>query len=408
MRANVKRETSNVKNQTSNVKLTWAEVDLDAIAHNTRELKRHVGEKTELMAVVKANGYGHGAVPVAETAMANGASRLAVNRAVEGVQLRQAGITAPVLIMGYTLPAQAEAIVHWDLTPTVNDPEQAQVFSAEASRQSKRLPIHVKVDTGMGRFGLLPDEVVGFVQAVSALPGLALEGIYTHFAIADAADKTYTLQQFEIFREVVRKLEEAGFTIPIKHVAGSAATLDLPETHLDMVRCGIVLYGMPPSDEVEGNRRLHTIPLRPAMALKSRVARVRTLPAGSSISYGCTYTTSKPTRVALVPVGYGDGYHRLISNRGEVLIRGQRAPILGRVCMDQFVVKVSDIPDVQQHDEVVLLGQQGDDEINAEEVAAWAETINYEVTTSILPRVTRVYLKDGQVVAMHPLVETIQ
>jgi alanine racemase len=408
--------------------LTWVEIDLDAIAHNTRELKRHVGEKTELMAVVKANAYGHGAVPVAETVLENGASRLAVNRAVEGVQLRQAGITAPILILGYTLPAQAETIVRWNLTATVNDPEQAQALSAAASHPSfipppwppkvggnggrgesgGALPIHIKVDTGMGRFGLLPDEVVNFVQAVSVLPGLFIEGIYTHFALADAADKSYTLKQFEIYLEVVKRLEEAGFTIPIKHAANCAATFDLPETHLDVARCGIALYGLRPSDEVEGNRKLHTIPLRPALTLKSRVARVRTLPAGSSISYGCTYTTSEPTRVALVPVGYGDGYHRLISNRGQVLIRGQRAPIVGRVCMDQFVVKVSHISGVQQHDEVVLLGQQGEDEITAEEVAAWAETINYEVTTSILPRVTRVYLKSGQVVAVHPLVETTQ
>ncbi len=428
----------NVKRETSNANLTWAEIDLDAIAHNARELKRHVGEKTELMAVVKANGYGHGAVPVAKTALDNGASCLAVHRVLEGVQLRQAGITAPILVLGYTLPAQAETIVRWHLTPTVNTPEQAQALSAAASpppfippnsggEREAGLPIHIKVDTGLGRFGLLPQEVVDFVRAISALPGLVIEGVYTHFAVADAADKAYTLKQFETYLEVVKRLEEAGFTIPIKHVANCAATLDLRETHLDMVRCGIALYGLRPSSEVEGNRRLHTIPLRPAMTLKSRVARVRTLPAGSSISYGCTYTTREPTLVALVPIGYGDGYHRLISNRGQVLIRGQRAPIVGRVCMDQFVVKVSHIPDVQQHDEVVLLGRQGDlgirnekleirdgelkgtplcDEISAEEVAAWAETINYEVTAGILPRVTRVYLKGGQVVAVHPLVET--
>jgi alanine racemase len=375
--------------------LTWAEIDLDAIAYNARELKQLVGEKTELMAVVKANAYGHGAVPVAEAALGNGASRLAVHRTLEGVQLRQAGITAPVLIMGYTLPAQAGTIVRWDLTPTVNTLEQAQALSAAALHQEKVLPIHVKVDTGLGRFGLLTDEVAGFVQAISKLPGLILEGIYTHFALADASDKAYTLQQFGIYLGVVKRLEEVGFAIPIKHVAGSAAALDLPEMHLDMVRCGITLYGLRPSNEVEP-----TIPLHPAMFLKSRVARVRTLPAGSCISYGCTYTTSEPTRVALVPVGYGDGYHRLISNRGQVLIRGQRAPIVGRVCMDQFVVKVSHIPNVQQDDEVVILGRQGDDEISAEEVATWAKTINYEVTTSILPRVTRVYLKDGQVVAV--------
>jgi alanine racemase len=395
----------------SNVNLTWAEVNLDAIAHNTRKLKRLIGEKTELMAVVKANGYGHGAVPVAETALSNGASRLAVHRTLEGIQLRQAGITAPILIMGYTLPAEAETIVRWDLTPTVNTPEQTQALSTAAAlhppfippNRGERggvLPIHVKVDTGLGRFGLLPDEVVDFVRAISEMPGLVLEGLYTHFAMADAADKAYTLQQFEIYLEVVKRLEEAGLAIPIKHAACSAATLDLPQTHLDMVRCGIALYGLRPSDEVEPS-----ISLRPALALKSRVARVRTLPAGSSISYGCTYTTREPTVVALVPVGYGDGYHRLLSNRGQVLVRGQRAPIVGRVCMDQLVVKVSHIPSVQQDDEVVLLGQQGDGRITAEEVATWAETINYEVTTSLLPRVTRVYLKSGQVVAVHSLDE---
>ena len=375
--------------------LTWAEIDLDAIAHNARELKRWVGAKTELMAVVKANGYGHGAIPVAKTALENGASRLAVNHPLEGVQLRRVGITAPILIMGYTLPCAAETIVQWNLTPTVNTLEQAKAFSAAASCEGKVLPVHVKVDTGMGRFGLLPSEVVDFVRALSRLSGLTVEGIYTHFAIADAVDKAYTLRQFAIYLDLIKRSREAGFPIAIKHVANSAATLDLTKTHLDMVRCGIALYGLRPSSEVEP-----TIPLRPAMALKSRVAQVRTLPTGSCISYGCTYTTARPTLVALVPVGYGDGYHRLLSSRGQVLIRGQRAPILGRVCMDQFVVEVSHIPDVEQNDQVVLFGQQGDDEISAEEVAAWAETINYEITTSILPRVTRVYFGGNRVVAV--------
>lgn len=375
--------------------LTWAEIDLDAIAHNVRELKQRIGAKAELMAVVKANGYGHGAIPVSETALDNGASRLAVNRSVEGVQLRRVGISAPILVMGYTLPSAAEAIVRWDLTPTVNTVEQAEALSAAASRENKVLPIHIKVDTGMGRFGLLPGEVVGFVRAISQLSSLTVEGIYTHFAMADALDKAYTLRQFAVYLDVTKRLDEAGFPIAIKHVANSAATLDLAKTHLDMVRCGIALYGLRPSSEVEP-----AIPLLPAMALKSRVARVRTLTAGSCISYGCTYTTARPTLAALVPVGYGDGYHRLLSNKGQVLVGGQRAPILGRVCMDQFVVKVDHIPDVEQNQQVVLFGRQGDDEINAEEVAAWAETINYEVTTGILPRVARVYLKGGRVVTV--------
>ena len=388
--------------------LTWAEVDLDAIAHNARGLKERAGEGAELMAVVKANAYGHGAVPVARTALENGASRLAVNRALEGVELRQAGITAPILVMGYSLPSEAETIVRWDLTPTVTTVEGALALSAMSDRQGKITPIHVKVDTGMGRFGLLPDEVVAFVRRIAELPGLKLEGLFTHFAVADRADKTYTHRQFGLYMQVVEQLEEAGFAIPLKHVANSATNLDLPEMHLDMVRCGIALYGLRPSAEVEP-----AIPLKPAMALKSRVARVRTLPPGSSISYGCTYTTTRHTRVALVPVGYGDGYHRILSNKGSVLIGGKRAPIVGRVCMDQFVVDVTGhfdrlrtgIDGVRQDDEVVVFGRQGEEEISAEEVAALAGTINYEVVTSILPRVTWVYLRGGQVVEVRPLVE---
>ncbi|MDY6876553.1 MAG: alanine racemase [Chloroflexota bacterium] len=370
--------------------LTWAEIDLDAIAHNARLLKARAGG-VELMVAVKANGYGHGALPVARAALEGGATRLAVHRTLEGVQLRQAGITAPILIMGYTLPAESERVVHRSLTPTVNSHLQAESLSAAAVAEGKLLPVHVKVDTGMGRYGLLPDEVLDFARFLSGLPGLALEGLYTHHAVADLADKAFTRHQFGIYMDVVEQLEKAGFTFPLKHVANSATTLDLPEMALDMVRCGIALYGLRPSDEVEP-----TIPLRPALRLKSRVARVRTLPAGTSISYGRTHITAKPTRVALVPVGYGDGYHRFLSNRGAVLIHGQRASIIGRVCMDQFVVDVSHIPAVQLHDEVVLIGRQGEQNIPAEEVARWAETINYEVTTSLLPRVTRIYVRGGR------------
>jgi len=371
--------------------LTWAEIDLDAIAHNASVLKARAGARAELMVTVKANAYGHGAVPVSRAALEGGATRLAVHRVEEGIQLRRAGITAPILVMGYTLPAQSEQVVRWDMTPTVNSQPQAEALSQAATAQGKRLPVHVKVDTGMGRYGLLPGEVVDFWRYLARLPGLLLEGLYTHYALADSADKTFTRYQFETFMEVVGRLEAAGFRVPLKHVSNSAATLDLPEMALDMVRCGIALYGLRPSDEVEP-----AVPLRPALTLKSRVARVRTLPAGSGISYGHTYVTSQPTRVALVPVGYGDGYHRILSNRGAVLIRGRRAPIVGRVCMDQFVVNVEHIPDVQLHDEVVLIGQQGKERITAEEVARWAGTINYEVTTSLLPRVTRVYLKGGR------------
>jgi alanine racemase len=351
------------------------------------------------MVAVKANAYGHGAIPVSRAALAGGASRLAVGRTEEGIELRQAGIDCPLLIMGYTLPGESDAIVHWNLIPTVNSKAQAKALSDAATAQCNTLPIHVKVDTGMSRYGLLPDEALEFVLFLSELPRLVLEGLYTHFAVADLSNKAFTRDQFDAFNDVVERLEASGFRFPLKHVSNSAATIDLPEMALDMVRCGIALYGLWPSGEVEP-----AVALRPALTLRSRVARVRTLLAGASISYGRTYVTEETTRVALIPVGYGDGYHRIVSNRGAVLIRGQRAPILGRVCMDQFVVDVSHIPDVRLHDEVVLIGRQDEGHIPAEEVARWAETINYEVTTGLLARLTRVYLRQSQIVEQTGLI----
>jgi alanine racemase len=373
----------------------WAEVDLDAIARNVAAIKRHVGEGVIVMAVVKANGYGHGAEPVARVALERGASWLAVNRVGEGVGLRRAGFNAPILVMGYTPPAGAARAVAHDLRLTVTSTPLAEALSAAAIQAGKSVPIHVKVDTGMGRFGLLPDEVPGFIRTLVRLPNLELEGLFTHFAVADLADKDYTHQQFAIYLETVAALARDGIKVPIQHVANSAATLDLPEMHLDAVRPGIAIYGLRPSSIVEPGLALH-----PALSLKSRVGRVRTLAAGSSISYGRTFVTERATPMALVPVGYGDGYIRLNSNRGAVLIHGQRAPIRGRVCMDQFVVEISGIKGVQPGDEVVLIGQQGDDALSAEEVAAWAETINYEVVTQLMPRVPRIFMRGGELVSI--------
>jgi alanine racemase len=367
--------------------LTYIEVDLEAIAHNVRAIKRHVGPRVALMAVVKANAYGHGALEVARTALQHGASRLAVARAAEGVHLREAGITDPILVMGYTLIHDIEEAVAHHLTLTVNDMASAETVSALAGRLGRAVPIHVKIDTGMGRFGLLPDEVLPFVDRLAALPGVWVEGLFTHFAVADLADKEYTRHQFRVFQRVRAQLEAANHRIPICHVANSAATLDLLEMHLDAVRAGIAIYGLRPSSEVDP-----AVPLRPALSLKGHVTRVRTLPAGASISYGRTYVTPRAMPVALIPVGYGDGYHRLISNRGAALINGQRAPIVGRVCMDQLVVDVSQTGPVAVNSEAVLIGRQGESCITAEEVATWAETINYEVTTALLPRVPRLYL----------------
>ena len=366
--------------------LTYAEVDLGAIAHNVRNLKRHVGPGVRLMAVVKANAYGHGAPEVARTALAHGADRLAVARVAEGVQLRQAGIDAPILVLGYTLPEQAALAAEHALTLTVTEPAVAAALSAAGGALGRRAKVHVKVDSGMGRFGLLPDEVVPFLDHLAGLPGLELEGLFTHFATADSADKAYTRRQFATFQAVLAAAAAAGHAVAIRHCANSAATLDLPEMHLDAVRPGIALYGLRPSREVSP-----AVDLRPALTLKSHVARVRTLPPGSGISYGLTYVTPTAITAALVPVGYGDGYPRLLSNRGAVLIHGQRAPIVGRVCMDQFVVDASGVGPLAVDDDVVLIGPQGADCLSAEEVADWAETINYEIVTGLLPRVERVY-----------------
>lgn len=370
--------------------LTYIEVDLDAVAHNVRALKQHIGPTVALIAVVKANAYGHGAVEVARAALAHGADRLAVARAHEGVQLREAGIMAPILVMNYTRLAGIDAAVAHDLTLTVTEWPAAQRIAHLAYTFGRPIGVHVKVDTGMGRFGLLPDEVVPFFDRLRTLPGLEVEGIFSHFSVADGPDKTYTWEQFHAFERVLAGLEAAGYRVPLRHIANSAATLDLPLMHLDAVRIGIAMYGLRPSDDAEP-----AVPLIPALSLKSHVARVRRLPAGASISYGRTFTTPHAMPVALIPVGYGDGYHRLLSNRGAVLINGQRAPIVGRVCMDQFVVDISAAGPVALDDEVVLIGKQGNAVITAEEVARWAETINYEVTTSLLPRAPRIY-RGGQ------------
>lgn len=373
--------------------VTWAEIDLDAIAFNVRAFKQHVGERVRVIAVVKANAYGHGAAPVARAALQAGAEMLAVHRAIEGVELRRAGIEAPVLVMGYTPASGAEMVVGWRLTPSLMTLEFAQALSAHANARGVVVPVHVKVDTGMSRYGLMPEEVLEFLRTLSLLPGIALQGLFTHFATADSADLAYTLQQLAVFDQVRQAALQAGLAIPLVHAANSAATMTLRQAHFDAVRPGIAMYGLAPSSEWPPVFDIH-----PALTLKSRVCRLRWLQAGAGVSYSRTYVTTRPTLAALVPVGYGDGYHRILSNQGAVLIRGQRVPILGRVCMDQIVVDASAIPGVQQEDEVVLVGRQAEGHIRAEEVAKLAGTINYEVTTSLLPRVARVYLRGGQAV----------
>ncbi|MCH7951224.1 alanine racemase [Patescibacteria group bacterium] len=373
----------------SHDRTTYIEVDLKAIAQNIQAVRKLIGSSVELMPVVKANAYGHGAVEVAKTAVEHGADRLAVNRVAEGLELRRAGISVPIVVLGYAGQGEMGAVVEHDLTPTITELPVAKALSAQALASGKEVDLHVKVDTGMGRLGLLPQEIVPFFKRLVKFPGIHAEGIFTHFSVADSKkvrDRKYTREQFKTFQKVLAEIANAGFDIPLRHVANSAATMYYPETHLDLVRPGIIIYGLPPAADHKP-----TLSLKPALSLKSRVARIRTLPARSSLGYGRRFTAKKKTAIALVPVGYGDGYHRLLSTRGEVLINGKRAPIVGTISMDQLMVDVSRVGAVKIDQEVVLLGKQGKDRISAEEVASWAETINYEVVSSLLPRVPRVY-----------------
>jgi alanine racemase len=378
--------------------VTWAEIDLDAIAFNLRAFQKHVGERVKVIAVVKANAYGHGAAPVARAALQAGAGMLAVHRAIEGVELRNAGIGAPTLVMGYTPPSGAALVAEWQLTPSVITLEFAQALSGRAVALGCTIPVHLKVDTGMNRYGLMPGEVLDFLRAVQRLPGLVVEGMFTHFATADWADESAARGQLAVFNDVRAAVSGTGITVPLVHAANSAATMRLREAHFDAVRPGIAMYGLDPSSEWPP-----VFEIRPALTLKSLVARVRSLPAGAAVGYSRTYVAPKPTVAALVPVGYGDGYHRILSNKGIVLVRGQRAPVLGRVSMDQIVIDVGHIPGVQMDDEVVLVGRQGQAHLPAEEVAQLAGTINYEVTTGLLPRVARLYLQGGQAVEVQVL-----
>ena len=345
------------------------------------------------MAIVKADGYGHGAVKVAREAVAAGVSFLGVGMVEEAVELRDNGLTLPILILGFTPKEYALSICEYNLTPTVFTTEEAEAFSQAAQKYGRTLGVHVNVDTGMGRVGCFPcEEADEFILRVASLPGLAMEGLYTHFSSADHADKAHALQQLHRYLQLVERLERKGLQIPIKHAANSAGAISMPETHLDMVRVGISLYGLYPSDEVSRDQ----VRLRPAMSLKARIIFVKDVPAGTGLSYGSTYVTKETCRIGTLPLGYGDGYRRGLSNLGQVLVRGQRVPVVGRVCMDQTLINLGGIAGAAAGEEVVLFGSQGDAVLPVDEVAQWLDTINYEVVTTISRRVPRVYLMETE------------
>ena len=384
-----------------NDQLAWVEIDLAAVAHNVRELRRITHANARLLVAVKANAYGHGAVEVARTALQHGADVLGVARLQEGIELREAGLSAPILVFGYTPPSQTMALDKYDLKQTVFARATAEAMSAAAASHGVKIKVHLKVDTGMGRLGMLPDSrryidpgvpaeksALSDVLAIQNLPGLELEGVMTHFATADSRDKTYAQEQFACFRGFLADLDQAGIAIPVKHAANSGAIIDMPETHLDMVRAGISLYGLYPSDEVDKSR----LTLEPAMTLKTRIIHLKRVPAGFNISYGCTYTTSAPTTIATVALGYADGYNRLLSSQGHMLVRRHKVPIVGRVCMDLTMLDVGAVPQVALEDEVVALGRQATEAITVDEVANMLNTINYEVVATITKRVPRRFI----------------
>lgn len=379
----------------------WAEIDLAAISHNLRELRRQADPKVRMLAAVKANAYGHGIIPVAKQAVSDGVDMLGVARYEEGIALRKSGVDAPILIFGYTSPITSEAIFAYDLIPTVFSHSAAEAFSSAAAQARRKLKIHIKIDTGMGRIGLLPahfrhdngGDALGMpdveeIGAIVRLKGLEPEGIYTHFACADSADKTNANDQFDRFQDLLARLSQHGIEFPIRHAANSAAVIDMPHTHLDMIRPGISVYGLYPSEEVKKER----ISLKPAMTLKAKIGQFKHVPAGFNVSYGSTHTTSAPTAIATVPIGYADGFSRQLSSKGYMLVGGQRAPVIGRVCMDLTMLDVGHIPQACPEAEVVVLGSQDDEAITADEMAAWLGTINYEVVATVMNRVPRIYI----------------
>jgi len=372
------------------IRRTVCEVNLSNIENNIRGLQSKLDENVGFMAVVKADAYGHGIVPVSRKALSSGAHWLGVAIPEEGQLLREEGIKAPILVLGPVSSDAAEDVVTYNLRPAVFRQDTIEALEKSGKKANRKVYIHLKIDTGMNRIGVRGDrelrDILGFIRDCTYV---VLEGMFTHFAFSDAADKGFTMEQNRKFQEAVKYARSLGMEIPILHAANSAAIIDCPDTHYNMVRAGISIYGYYPSDEVS-----HEVFLRPALTWKTRIAHLKTVQSGETISYGRTFEAKDQMKIATLPVGYGDGYRRDLGNRGSVLVRGKRAPIVGRICMDQCMIDVSHIPNVEVGDEVVLLGQQGEKWIDAEEMAKWCHTISYEILTAIGKRVPRVYVEE--------------
>ena len=374
----------------------WAEVDLDAIWENMVHMKENIAENTKILAVIKTDGYGHGGVPIAKMLeQLDFMFGYAAATYEEAHVLREAGVKKPILILGYTFPYCYEELIREEIRPAVYRRDTVEELATAAAKVGQKAKVHIKVDTGMGRIGITPDEEgLEFVRFLIEHPELEVEGIFTHFAKSDETDKTSANHQLELFQDFIKKIQtELGITIPVKHCSNSAAILEMPQANMDMVRAGITTYGLYPSEEVSKD----IVPLRAAMSLYSHIVYCKTIHAGQSVSYGGLFTAQKDTRVATIPVGYGDGYPRSLSGKGYVLIRGKKAPILGRVCMDQFMVDISEIPGVMEGDKVTLLGGDGTERITAEELGELSGRFNYEFVCDLGKRIPRVYRQHGEI-----------
>lgn len=374
----------------------WAEVDLDAIWENMVHMKENIAENTKILAVIKTDGYGHGGVPIAKMLeQLDFMFGYAAATYEEAHVLREAGVKKPILILGYTFPYCYEELIREKIRPAVYRRDTVEELVAAAAKVGQKAKVHIKVDTGMGRIGITPDEEgLEFVRFLMGHPELEVEGIFTHFAKSDEEDKTSAYHQLALFQNFIDRIQtELGLTIPVKHCSNSAAILEMPQANMDMVRAGITTYGLYPSEEVSKD----IVPLRAAMSLYSHIVYCKTIHAGQSVSYGGLFTAQKDTRVATIPVGYGDGYPRSLSGKGYVLIRGKKAPILGRVCMDQFMVDISEIPGVMEGDKVTLLGVDGTERITAEELGELSGRFNYEFVCDLGKRIPRVYRQHGEI-----------
>lgn len=397
--SNMDMRNSGVENIVSNFQRTWTEINLDAVLENIRNMSRHIAPDTKMLGVIKTDGYGHGAVPIAQCLEPLDCMYgFATATAEEAIELRNAGIEKPIMILGYTFPNRYEQLIAENIRLAVFREDTIQQLAEAARKANRTAKVHIKVDTGMSRIGISPDDNgMEFVKRIMEYPEIEIEGIFTHFAKADETDKTNAISQMMTFRAFVQKVEaQLELNIPIKHCSNSAAILEMPEANMDMVRPGICLYGLYPSEEVSRE----AVSLTPALSWYSHIVYIKTIHEGQSVSYGGLFTAKKDMRVATIPLGYGDGYPRSLSGKGYVLIRGQKAPILGRVCMDQFMVDVTDIPEAAENDKVTLLGVDGESHISAEELGALSGRFNYELVCDIGTRVPRVYFKQGQIVTV--------